>query len=107
MSKLVNLTAAELVEEIELLQWEKGIEICKIIEKYKDQTKRSYLVRNLELELEVGVLCATESDNLLYPNNYILSGFVADGVTFTKLDSVTFKISLKGNSTITIQGLED
>lgn len=114
MSKLVNLTVEELIEEIELLQWEKGIEVFKITEE-TNGVKRTYLLRNLKLEHEDGILVGSDADDILLENfnSMELSAIALNSynTTIIKEDSLTYKITLdmcfNNYTSIIIKGLED
>lgn len=90
-SSIVNeITIEELVDYIELLIWEKGIEYFKVTESFNKQGAITYIVMGLHMEIEDTIVCCSDYDSILLNNNCVLMAFLKSQVT------VQYVIDLNG-----------
>lgn len=103
-----TLMVEELIDGVEYLVLCQGVEVFKVTEVYTNGTKKSYLLRGLEIETENGIVIGSDMDDVLLDQNYVLQGFLADSVaTIVHEKKLTFKICLKSGANITIEGIEE
>lgn len=92
-----------LVEIIDMLKFEDGIENWNIKEDFKEL--REYTLEGLELEIEQGIVLATDLNDEIYNESKALMGFLAESIKDIKhKDKAEFTIHFEDGA-IGIKGI--
>lgn len=99
----MNITAEELVDLVSMLTWRDGVQTWKITEEFNK--KKEYTLDGLELEIEKGIVIATDENDEIYSDCKSLMGFLVTSIQdIIHKSKAEFIIKLRFG-TITIRGI--
>jgi hypothetical protein len=107
MEEETELSIEELVDELEMLKWEKGINTLRITEEFPKNGRQSYIVNNLHMCVDDQlVMCHDENSKIQKMRSVLLAFYRGSVLSIHKIytsgmpyETILFK---DGNVTITI-----
>jgi hypothetical protein len=80
INEVQQISIEQLVEDVEMLMLDQGVEGFKITEQFEINGRKSYIVRGLHMGIENDTVYSNDWDDMIYENIYVMKGFLKDSV---------------------------